>query len=102
MSSLTGKIILKPSQLFLKFNLFILTALTNPGMGILSLTGDRNEKIRINNMTEQFTNPVSKKPLNVRQVITFTANNILLIENNNPNERESERKSIHHKLRGAG
>ncbi len=77
---------------------FALTTFTNMGTGILSLHGGWNETTKTANLRGQITNPVTKKPIQVRQQISFPDNNTLLIENFDQEEGGTERKSIQYKL----
>lgn len=77
---------------------FALTTLTNMGTGILSLTGSWDEKGKTANLAGTLTNPVTKKPIHVRQTISFPNSDTILIENFDQEESGEERKSIQYKI----
>lgn len=76
---------------------FSLTALTNMGTGTLYLNGAWNQEKRIANLNGQITNPMDGKTIAVRQQITFSNENQLLIENFDTYEGGKEKKSIQYK-----
>lgn len=75
-----------------------LTTITNMGTGILSLTGSWNEKTELIQLTGTMTNPVTKKPIRVRQTVSFPDKDTLLIENFDKEEGAKERKSIQYRF----
>lgn len=75
-----------------------LTTVTNLGTGILSLTGTWDEKTKLGNLTGTLTNPVTKKPIQVRQAVSFSNKNTFLFENYDQEEGAKERKSIQYRF----
>ncbi|MFZ6664608.1 DUF1579 family protein [Peijinzhouia sedimentorum] len=75
-----------------------LTTITNMGTGTLSLYGDWNENTNSAILLGTLTNPVSKSTINVKQVITFVDNNILLIESFDKEGDKPEIKTVQYKL----
>lgn len=77
---------------------YALTTMTNMGTGILSLLGNGSTDAHIADLTGQMINPVNKKPMNIRQKISFTDSDSLLIENFDQDENGKERKSMQYKF----
>lgn len=77
---------------------FALTTITNMGTGTLSLFGVWNEKSKSANLLGELTNPVTKNPIKVRQVITFVDNNTILIESHDKEDDKPEKKTVQYKL----
>lgn len=72
--------------------------MTNMGTGILSLSGRRSMDNRTADLTGQMINPLDKKPMNIRQKISFIDSDSLLIENFDQDEGGKERKSMQYEF----
>jgi len=75
---------------------YVLTSLSNKGTGILALEGAGDNKSA--NLTGQVFDPVTKKPVKVRQKISFIDENNLLIENFDI-DGQKEKKTIEYRFR---
>lgn len=75
-----------------------MTTITNMGTGTLSLFGNWDEKSRSANLFGQLTNPVTKNTINVKQVITFIDNNIIIIESYDKEGDKPEKEAVEYKL----
>ena len=75
-----------------------MTTITNMGTGTLYLSGSWDEKNKCATLYGKLTNPVSKKTINVRQTITFSDKNTILIENYDQEGDKPEVKSIQYKF----
>jgi hypothetical protein len=78
---------------------FYLTSLTNMGTGILYLEGGGDQNARVVNVAGEIFDPVSKKPIKVRQKISFTDDNNLLIENFDTTTGKQEKKTIEYRFK---
>jgi hypothetical protein len=76
---------------------YMLTSMTNKGTGILTLEGEGDNKSA--SLTGQVIDPVTKKPMKVRQKISFIDENNLLIENFDASEGQKEKKTIEYRFR---
>jgi len=75
---------------------YLLTSLSNMGTGILVLSGEGDNKSA--NLTGETFDPVTKKPVKVRQKISFIDENNLLIENFDM-DGQKEKKTIEYRFR---
>lgn len=75
-----------------------LTTITNMGTGTLSIFGNWDEKSKLAILYGQLTNPVTKKTINVKQVVTFVDNDTILIESYDKEGEKSEIKTVEYKL----
>lgn len=75
-----------------------LTTITNLGTGTLSLSGEWNAKSRSAVLLGQLTNPVNKKPVNIKQVVSFLDQDTILIESYDHEGDAPERKTAQYKL----
>ncbi len=75
-----------------------LTSITNMGTGTLYLTGSLDTKNRIAILDGKMINPIDRKTILVKQKLTFTDKNNLLIENFDTYEGMESKKSIDYKL----
>lgn len=71
---------------------------TNLGTGILFLSGGWDNSNKVASMIGYLVNPMDKKQIKIRQEVSFIDNNIILIENFDQNEGQSEKKSVEYKL----
>lgn len=74
-----------------------LTSISNMGTGTLTLTGDWDEKSNSATLFGQQTNPVTKKVIKVKQVITFIDANTILIESFDQEGKKPFRKTMQYK-----
>lgn len=74
-----------------------LTSISNMGTAILTLTGDWDEKSNSAALFGQQTNPVTKKVIKVKQVITFIDANTILIESFDQEGKKPFRKTMQYK-----
>lgn len=75
-----------------------LTTITNMGTGMLSLSGEWDEKSKTANLLGQLTNPVTKGIILVRQTVTFVDDNTILIESYDTEGDQPEKKTVQYKL----
>lgn len=75
-----------------------MVTLTNMGTGTLTLTGPWNETKKTATLTGTMTDPVSKKLIKVKQIISFQDANTIVIENFDQIADKPERKSIQYKF----
>lgn len=77
---------------------FALTTITNMGTGTLSLFGPWDEPTKSANLSGQLTNPLTKKPINVRQNISFIDEDSFLIESFDQEGNNPEVKTVQYKF----
>jgi len=75
-----------------------LITITNMGTGILTLTG-KGEDLKTANLTGEIFDPVKKKPIKVRQKISFIDPNNLLIENFDTYDGKKEKKTVEYRFK---
>lgn len=75
-----------------------LTTITNMGTGTLSLLGDWDEKTKSAILSGQLTNPVTKKTIHVKQVVTFVDTDTILIESYDREGDQPEKKTVEYKI----
>ena len=78
---------------------FYLTSLTNMGTGILYLEGNGDQNARVANVTGEMFDPESKKPIKVRQKLSFIDDNNLLIENFDTSTGKQEKKTVEYRFK---
>jgi hypothetical protein len=74
-----------------------LTSISNMGTGTLTLTGNWDEKTNSATLFGQQTNPVTKKVIKVKQVITFIDANTILIESFDQEGKKPFSKTMEYK-----
>jgi hypothetical protein len=74
-----------------------LTSINNLSTGTLTLTGNWDEKANSATLFGQQTNPVTKKVIKVKQVITFVDANTILIESFDQDSKKPFSKTMQYK-----
>ncbi len=75
-----------------------LTTITNMGTGTLSMFGEWDEKTKSATLYGQLTNPVTKKTINVKQIVSFPDKDTILIESFDQEGDKPEVKSVQYKF----
>jgi hypothetical protein len=75
-----------------------LTTITNMGTGTLCLSGEYDETSRSATLYGKMTNPVTKNPITIKQVVHFIDKDTIRIENYDKEGDTEESKTIEYQL----
>ena len=75
-----------------------MTTITNMGTGTLALNGEWNENTNTATLYGKLTNPVSKKTINIKQILEFIDNDTFVIQSFDQEEDKPEKKTVEYKF----